>query len=112
MKSSRLIISTYVLISAIMVLNPSIAKADIFVYDNNNQYLGIMTHLDDNSIDLFIPSLSATFKYETSYSGYCGDELQALFESNDCSGPAYSNNPYPVIFDFRPISIVGLDKTD
>jgi hypothetical protein len=56
--------------------------------------------------------LSATYKYRTSYTSYCFDGLQALFESNNCSGTPYSNNPYPVIFDFSPISIVGFYKID
>jgi hypothetical protein len=113
MKSSGLLISACVFITAILTLNPSIAKADILVYDNNNQYLGIMTNLDSDEIDLFIPSLSSIFTYETSYSDYCGDELQALFESNDCSGTPYADDPYPVIYDFSPTPRGGgFYKTD
>ena len=112
MTSSRLLVSVFVIFSATVALNPSIVKAEIYVYDNNNQYLGIMTNLDSDQIELFLPSLSSTFTYETSYSEYCGDEMQAFFESNDCSGTPYSEDPYPVIFDFSPISIEGFYKVD
>ena len=112
MKKRSLLILIIVIFPAIVALDPSTAKADILVYDNNNQYLGILMNLESDQIELFIPSLSSTFTYETHYSEYCGDELQAFFESNDCSGIPYSEDPYPVIFDFSPISIEGFYKVD
>ena len=114
MKSKSFLISAIILISAIVALNPSIAKADILVYDNNNQYLGIMTDMGGNGevIDLFIPPLDGTFKYSTDYSGWCGDELEVLFESNDCSGTPYAEGPFPLIFDFSPTPIEGFYKVD
>lgn len=113
MKDRILLISAYVLISAIMVINPSITKADILVYDNNNQRLGILVNMGDNELDLFIPSLSGTFKYSThGYSGWCGDELDVYFESSDCSGTPYSASPLPLIFDFSPVPIEGFYKVD
>lgn len=39
MQARSIIIAAIVLFSAIVALNPSIGKADILVYDNNNQYL-------------------------------------------------------------------------
>jgi hypothetical protein len=112
MKSSRLSISAYVLISAIVVLNSSIAKADIHVYDNNNQYSGILIYMNDDEMDLFIPSLGGTFKYATDYSGWCGDELQVVFESSNCSGTPYSQGLFPLIFDFSPTPIEGFYKVN
>ena len=113
MKSSRLLISAYVLISAIVVLNSSIAKADIQGYDNNNQYWGILIDFGDDEMDLFIPSLGGTFKYDADdYSGWCGDELQVVFESSNCSGTPYSQGLFPLIFDFSPTPIEGFYKVD
>jgi hypothetical protein len=112
MKTRSLIITAIILISAIVALNPSIAKADILVYDNNNQYLGIMTYMGEDLIDLFIPSLGGTFKYAIDYSGWCGDELQIVFESSNCSGTPYSEGPFPLIFDFSPTPIEGFYKVD
>jgi hypothetical protein len=112
MKSKSFLIIAIVLFSVVVALNPSIAEADIFVYDNNNQYLGIMTHMNDDDVELFIPSLGGTFKYAPDYSGWCGDELSVFFESNDCSGTYYSDGPFPLIFDFSPLSVVGFYKAD
>jgi hypothetical protein len=114
MKSKSFLIATIVLFSVVVALNPSIAKADILVYDNNNQYLGIMTDMGGNGevIDLFIPPLDGTFKYSTDYSGWCGDELQVVFESNDCSDTPYTDGPFPLIFDFSDLSIEGFYKVD
>jgi hypothetical protein len=112
MKGKCLLISAIILISAIVALNPSFAEADILVYDNNNQYLGVMINMGDDEMDLFIPSLGGTFKYETDYSGWCGDELQVVFDSPNCSGTPYSQGPFPLIFDFSPTPKVGFYKVD
>jgi hypothetical protein len=115
MKSSRLIISAYVLISVFVVLNPCIAKADIQVYDNNNQYLGIFLELMDRTVSLFIPSLSAMLIiYPEDNPGMeCGDRFNPVFESNDCSGIPYSKGPNPLINDFSPTPRGGgFYKTD
>ena len=61
MKSKSFLITTIVLFSVIVALNPSIAKADILVYDNNNQYLGLLLELGDTQLSLFIPSLGASW---------------------------------------------------
>ena len=116
MKSRYFLISVYVLISAIVALNPPIAKADIHVYDNNNQYLGIMTDMQSfpKGLHVFIPSLSGIFHItdDIDYTGKCDDEFEFLFDSGDCSGTLYSTNPYPLIFDFSTLPIGGFNKVD
>ncbi|GAH11266.1 unnamed protein product, partial [marine sediment metagenome] len=72
MKSSSFLIKAIILISVTVALTPSIAKADVLVYDNNNQYLGIQVYMHDNNMDLFISSLGGTFRYSPDYSGQCG----------------------------------------
>jgi hypothetical protein len=42
MKSSSFLITAIILISVTVALTPSIAKAEVLVYDNNNQNLGIL----------------------------------------------------------------------
>jgi len=74
MKCKRIIIAAIIFLFASMVFNSSSAEADIHVYDKNSQYLGILIGMDfGDPIDLFIPSLGATFKYSADYSGWCGD---------------------------------------
>ena len=109
MKTKRLIIAAYVIISVIVAFNPSIAKADIHVYENNNQYLGILLELWAGGLDLFIPSLGAswTFEYEQNY------PCQIVhFDSPDCSGtPYYEYGPLPVIVDISNSAIGGFHIT-
>ena len=105
-------VTAIILFSAIVIFNSSIARAEVHVYDNNNQYLGVMAFMDGAGIDLFIPSLGGTFRYSNDYSGWCGDELELIFESTDCTGTAYSSSPFPMIYDFSDCSITGTYKSD
>ena len=115
MKSRSLTVLAIVLVLVIVILNPCIAKADIKVYDNNNRYLGIFMELEDRTIGIFIPSLSAVLIV---YPGKnpameCGDRFNPVFESNDCSGTPYSSGPFPLIDDFSPTPREGgFYKTD
>ena len=109
MKKRSLLIAAYVIISAIVAFNPSIAKADFHVYDKNDQYLGIMVWMGGDDIDLFIPSLGGVFHYSTDYSGWCDDELRLVFVSSDCTGTPYARDPFPQIFDFSPLSPLSLN---
>ena len=102
-----------ILLSVFVMFNASVASADVEVYDNNNQYLGVMAYMDAAGIDLFIPSLAGTFRYADDYSGWCGDELEVIFESNNCTGTAYTASPYPMIYDLSDCpSITGAYKVD
>jgi hypothetical protein len=112
MKSKSFLITIIIIFSAAVVLTPSIAKADILVYDNNDQYLGIQVLMLGDDIDLFIPSLGGTFHYSTDYSGWCDDELRVYFASGDCTGTPYAKDPFPQIFDFSPTPIEGFYKVD
>ena len=112
MKNKCSLITVSILLMTIFVFSSSNAQADVQVYDNNNQYLGIMTDMDGGGIDIFIPTLGGILQYSTDYSGWCGDELEVLFESNDCSGTPYAEGPFPLIFDFSPTPIEGFYKVD
>jgi hypothetical protein len=112
MKRIAFIISTLALFTTVAMMNPSIAQADVQVYDNNNQYLGVMVYMDDDYIDIFIPSLGGTFKYSIDYSGWCGDEFTVVFETNDCSLTKYAEGPFPIIYDGGIISTTGFYKVD
>ena len=94
MKSKCSLITVSILLMTIYVFSSSNAQADVQVYDNNNQYQGIMTDMDGGGIDIFIPTLGGILRYSTDYSGWCGDELEVLFESNDCSGTPYAEGPF------------------
>ena len=112
MKSSSFLITAIILISATVALTPSIAKADVLVYDNNDQNLGIVVLMLGNDIDLFIPSLGGIFHYSTDYSGWCDDELRVYFDSSDCNDTPYASDPFPQIFDFSPTPREGFYKVD
>lgn len=112
MKTRSLLIAVYVIISAFVVLNTSIARADVQVYDNNNQHLGVLIHMREGDIDLFIPFLAGTFIYSDDYLGWCGDELEVYFASDDCTGTPYSEGPNPLIFDFSYTPREGFYKVD
>ena len=112
MKSKCFFMTAIILISVSMALTASIAKAEIHVYDKNNQYLGIMVYMHDNDMDLFISSLGGTFRYSPDYSGWCGDEIRVIFASGDCTGTPYSEAALPQIFDFSSCPIEGFYKVD
>ena len=40
------LLSVHILLMAVLVFNSSDAQAEVHVYDNNNQYLGIMTEAE------------------------------------------------------------------
>jgi hypothetical protein len=100
------------LLTVIIATFPSTSTADIHAYDDNNQYLGILMYMDGDQLNLFIPSLGGSFIYGPDYSGWCGDELEAFFESSNCSGTAYARDPFPLIFDFSALSMEGHYKVD
>ncbi|MGD9220593.1 MAG: hypothetical protein PVH01_14955, partial [Desulfobacterales bacterium] len=89
MRLKILLFAAYILISAIVTLNPSISAADVYVYDNNNQNLGILLGMEGDNMDLFIPSIGGVLKFSYDYSGWCGDEINVVFNSDDCSGTPY-----------------------
>jgi len=111
MKNKSFLITTIVLFSVIVTLNPSIAKADIQVYDNNNQYLGLLLELGDTQLSVFIPSLGASWIFQPNGSP-CGDEAQAYFVSSDCSGQPFSRGPLPYINDLTETDLAGYFKPD
>ena len=102
MKIRSLIITAILLISAIVALNPSIAKADILVYDNNNQYLGILLALNPSNLELFIPSLSAAWEFDTRHAFGC-PQSAVYFESSDCTGTPYTYGPQSIVIDLSTL---------
>ena len=60
MKIKSSIITVSILLMAIVVFNSSNAQAEVQVYDNNDQYLGILLELGDTQFSVFIPALGAS----------------------------------------------------
>ncbi len=115
MKSKSFLITAIILISVTAALIPSITKADVHVYDNNDQSLGIlMSNQWASMIELFVPSVGGIFKYWIDPASACGDpdDLWVYFQSGDCSGTPYAKNPFPAIYDFSPTPIEGFYKVD
>lgn len=112
MKSKCLMIAAYIFVSAMLALNPSSGVADVYVYDNNNQNLGILLGMEGDDMDLFIPSIGGVLKFSYDYSGWCGDEISVVFNNTDCSGTPYQRDPNPIILDLSIISLSGFYKVD
>ena len=98
MKKKRFLIAVMVLFSIIRILNSSIARAEVLVYDNNNQYLGILDGMYNTDFYVFIPSLNAIYGVAYDYDTPCFSN-PAYFESTNCSGTPYAKGPLPSIFD-------------
>ena len=50
MKTKSSLIAVSILLMAVLVFNSSDAQAEVHVYDNNHQYLGIMTEMGNDDI--------------------------------------------------------------
>ena len=97
---------------AIMIFTfPNISAAEIKVYDNNNQYLGILLDMEnEQGMTVFIPSIKASYfftKVEMDNPESCAPYRQLIFESDDCSGTPYTYGPFPVVLDFNCQPFVG-----
>ena len=102
-KMSFIVVS--IIFIAVFIFHSSSAKADIHVYDNNNQYLGILLDSDDSSASIYIPSLEASWIYHLSSS--CGDEAVAYYENGTCTGQAYARRPFSHVLDFTDFASLG-----
>jgi len=112
MKNKCFLMTAIILISVAVVLMPFITKADIHVYDKNNQYLGILMEMgEQNGGDLFIPSLGGFFTFNKDLES-CGREEILFFVGDNCTGTPYSEHPNPVIFDLGNCQIAGFYKRD
>ena len=98
MKTKNLVIAAIILFSVILIFNPSIVQADVHVYDNDNQYLGILMDLGDSFLEVFIPSIKANWYYDYSELSSCLWE-RPVFNSDDCIGTPYSDGPLPEVYD-------------
>ena len=114
---SSLLIAAYLIISAIVAFNPSIAKADVHVYDNNNQELGILLDLNHPYLTLLLPSLDASLNInflngdQNIVSSY-PNSVFVYFDSANCSGTPYMISPLPTIFDYSSLPWGGIKKPD
>ena len=100
MKRRDLIIATILLFSTVLVLHSSIVKADIKVYDNNNQYLGLLLGLTNNNVSIFLPSVGASWEYDYYTNTPCPNvPAPVCFDSSDCTGTPYATFPLPWLFD-------------
>ena len=84
---------------------PNLSTAEIKVYDNNNQYLGILIGMEsEQGMTVFIPSVNASYtftKIEIDNPDTCTPYRQLWFESNDCSGTPYTFGPFPVVVSYN-----------
>jgi len=105
MKIKSSLITVSILLTAIFVFNSSNAQADVHVYDNNNQYLGILLGLGGEDVAVFIPSLGASWEadYDLGYIEACPGT--AYFEFANCNGLPYENDPFPVVQDLSGSSL-------
>jgi len=110
MKSKSILITAIIITLATAALIPSISRADIYVYDNNDQYLGILLYLSDDQLDIFLPSLGTGWSIEYDDVYPCGDDV--YFDSNDCSGTPYVREPLPAVVDLSNSLIGGFHKPD
>jgi hypothetical protein len=75
---------------------PISAAADVWVYDANNQKVGILLGIKDDSLEVFLPSLKQTTSITigTEFSegiqpetmGFIDDNSRILFQSSACTG--------------------------
>jgi len=98
MKRKSFLITAIILFSAIAILNTSIAKADVHVYDDNNQYLGIVLAMNPFAVEIFIPSKGARWHSNNSIQPGCPLD-RIYFESDNCTGTPYSDGSNPIIHD-------------
>ena len=110
MKNKNFLITAIILISVTVALSPSMAKADVYVYDNNNQYLGILLDLSDDYLVVFLPSLGASWSIEYDADFPCSQDV--YFDSADCSGTPYLSDPLPEVVDLSNSLIGGFYKSD
>ena len=84
---------------------PNITAAEIKVYDNNDQYLGILIDMDNQQmLTVFILSINASYRLEKlklENPNTCGYNDVVIFESDDCSGTPYTYGPFPVVLDLK-----------
>jgi len=113
MKRKSFLMTVIILISVSVALTPSFTKADILVYDNNDQYLGILLDLSYVSFKVFIPSLGASLPI-SSWGGVGQSFYLAFyyFDSTNCSGTPYASQPLPEILDFSSTPFGGIRKPD
>ncbi|UCD90313.1 MAG: hypothetical protein JSW04_02410 [Desulfobacterales bacterium] len=104
MKTRYSVLAVIIIFSAIVMFNSSIAKADVHVYDNNNQYLGLLIDLGDSNLEIFIPSLKANWSYDLGELSSCLWEYP-IFNSGNCSGTPYSDGPLPEVYDLTGTSL-------
>jgi len=95
---SSLLIAALVIISAIVAFNPSIAKAEVHVYDKDNQDLGILLELHEQYLFVFIPSVGASMGFHY-WTGEICEYGNAVFITDNCSDAPYSEGPLPQIID-------------
>ena len=98
MFKSKLIIRISMIFAILICVFPNISAAEIKVYDNNNQYLGILLDLSGGSLKVFMPSINASFTIDQSPCLW-GDTI--YFEENDCSGTPYVNRLFPAVIDIK-----------
>ena len=102
MFKSKLTVGISVIFAILISVFPNISTAEIKVYDNNNQYLGILIGMEsEQGMTVFIPTINASYtftKIEIDNPDTCTPYRQLWFESNDCSGTPYTFGPFPVVF--------------
>ena len=100
------VISTFIFLVIIFLLNNT-ASSETKVYDNNNQYLGLLLDLRNTYLTVFIPSLGASWHIAYDTPNKC--TYGVMFESTDCTGQpyAFSRGPLPEIHDFTNHSLGG-----
>jgi len=99
MVKSKIISGLTVSLAILICTFPNVSDAEIRVYDNGNQYLGILLNIESPLyMTVFIPSINATYRFfETGMNnlGCSFSNPPLLFESQNCSGIPYLWGSFP-----------------
>ena len=105
MLKSRIFIVICISLIILICSLSTYTNAEIKIYDNNNQYLGILLNMETaDKMTVFIPSINASYMFEKGRlenPNACSFYYTIYFESNDCSGTPYSLGPFPVVIDLK-----------
>ncbi len=105
MFKSKVDIGISVIFVILICAFPNFSTAEIKVYDNNNQYLGITSGVGSNQVfSVFIPSIKASYQIwhtEIEKPDWCIVTDSVVFESDDCSGTPYACGTFPNVINFN-----------
>jgi hypothetical protein len=114
LQEDKMMIKLVLSLMLVFFLSPISFAGGIWVYDANNQKLGILINTDDDSIEIFLPSLnrptyiligSETETIPTRKLGKIYEYGSTLHKDSSCIGPpGMSGEGNEVIYLFKPLN--------